>query len=140
MKKLKNSGFSLVEMLVAGAVLAVVILAVVSMVRKAQEIDSLNRHRRAAHSIIERTLESGTYQQINFNNLVNGTTTTPNIVIDPRSNLMGTLTVTVTLQIPGPTWSGIAVPQARVTVTVSWNELRANNQTTAETMSIEKWL
>jgi prepilin-type N-terminal cleavage/methylation domain-containing protein len=139
MKKPGNNGFSLVELLVAAAVFSLAIVSVVSMVRKAAELDMLNRHRRAAHSIIERTIESGTYQQANFNNLVAGPTTTtiPNVTIDADlpTPLKGTLTITV--NVSNPTWSGIAVPQARVTFSVQWTEY---GQTSPETMSIEKWI
>jgi Tfp pilus assembly protein PilV len=135
-----NSGFTLVEVLVAAAVTAIAIISTIAMVRKADELNGLERHRQTAHALINGMIETVTYQIVNYNNLTAGTTV-KSVVIDSRSGISGTLTITITDQNPG--WTGtnaIMIPYKKIRFDVQWNEVRANNQITSEPVSVEKWL
>ena len=131
MATLNNKGFSLVEMLVAAVVIALSLFATVAMVRKGQEMIALDQHRRTARGIIERTLESQTYQPENYAGLV--APANQNFTIDV--NIQGTLSVAVGAE--QPAINGTAAPYRAITATMTWTEL---GQATAETVSISKWI
>ncbi|MBN2036990.1 MAG: type II secretion system protein [Chitinispirillaceae bacterium] len=135
----KNRGFTLVEILVAAVVISLSLFATIAMVRKAQELTSLDRHRRAARAIIERTLETPTYTRDAYYGLAAGTQN-QNVLIDKRNNLQGTLTVTVGNEQNINGAMGIAIPHKRITMTVTWQERSAANTTTTESVNIEKWV
>jgi prepilin-type N-terminal cleavage/methylation domain-containing protein len=139
MKKPVSSGFTLIEIIVAAMVLSISIVATVSMVRKAQELSSLDEHRRKARGIIDGVLETTTYQRENYVNLATATTTQA-IMIDSSSNLAGTLVTKVGAQ---QTMSGawtLPINYRTVTFTVSWNELGASMKSFSDTVRIEKWV
>jgi prepilin-type N-terminal cleavage/methylation domain-containing protein len=133
-----NKGYSLVEVLVAAAIITLSLVAVVAFVRKGQEMITVQKHRAMARGIVQRTLESGQYQSENYKNLPAqpATPTTTNVVIDAETNpnIPGSLTVTVGDE--HPKVNNRATPYRAVTVTVTWTEPGGSN----ETVSVEKWL
>jgi type II secretory pathway pseudopilin PulG len=140
---IRNSkGFSLVETLVAAAVIALSVVAVVSMVRKGQEQMKLDQHRRTARGYLQRMLEDPKFYPENYNGLVTGITTT-SIIIDSAAGLNGTLKEQIrgegnitTGQVPGPP----NVPRRRITDTLFWSERAAGNNTYNDTITVEKWV
>jgi hypothetical protein len=132
-------GFSLVEVLIAGSIITLSLLSTVAFIRKGEELLAVDKHRRMARAIIERTLEGTQYQVDNYNNLV----TTPSppppataVVIDADAipNLLGSLAVSV-----GPEQTGVngqTAPYRAITAWVTWTEPGGGR----DTVSIEQWL
>lgn len=136
MTAFNHKGFSLVEILVAAAVISLSLFATVIMVRKGQEMINLDKHRRMARGIIERTLENDDYQPANYNGLTTITAPTPkDTVIDPGANIHGSLSVYVGAE--QPTINGAAIPYRIITAAITWAEV---GSTSNETVSISKWI
>ena len=136
MLPVNNKGFTLVEILVAGVVIALSLFATVAMVRKGQEMIALDKHRRMARGIIERTLEDSDYQPGDYNNLATITSPTPtDTIIDPKGNIHGSLTVAVGAE--QPLINGAAIPYRIITAAITWAELGSASN---ETVSISKWV
>jgi Tfp pilus assembly protein PilV len=134
-----EEGFSLVEALVAGGVMALSVVALVVFVRKGQEMLAIDKHRRMARGIIERTLENNQYQPENYNNLV-ATLATPlatDVVIDEdmEPDPQGLLTQSIGTE-QHRVYNTDTVPYREVTATVTWTEPGRIN----DTVSIVKWL
>ena len=127
-------GFSFVEIMVAAMVISVMIISVIAMVRKGSEWIPLNRHMRFARGIIASTMEKQAYQPENYNNCVAGTTTTTEI-LDPKTNLQGTFSLTITAEIAQV--NGVTVPHREITGVITWME--PGNPDT-QTVRIVKWL
>jgi hypothetical protein len=125
-------GFTLAELIVAGAIGSLAILVLVGVLRKGIEISETSQHRQRARAIIDSCLESPTYQCNNFVNIAAPPAAT-GVIIDPRSagaadDLTGALAITVT---PGVNTtpvisSGVAardnVAFKRIAMKVSWLE------------------
>jgi prepilin-type N-terminal cleavage/methylation domain-containing protein len=129
------SGFSFVEIMISAAIISIMLVAIVAMVRKGQEWIPLDRHMQFARGIISRTLEKEAYQPDNYNNIVSDTTVTETVILDPKTNLQGTFSITIspeTAQI-----SGVTVPHKEITAVISWSE--PGNPVT-QTVRIVKWV
>jgi prepilin-type N-terminal cleavage/methylation domain-containing protein len=138
MKPRNDQGFTLVEVLVASVVVAISIFSVIAFVRKGQDLLAIDKHRRMARGIIERTLENAKYQPENYNNLVSTSATSDVVLDEERSpNLHGSLTVAVGDSVTQV--NGINAPYRPIKATVTWKEpgRAAGND---ETVSITKWL
>ena len=86
MKKSTQHGFTLVEVLVAAAVIALSLFSVVAFVRKGQDQVTLDKHRRMARSIVERTIEDPVYDIVNYPNLTTTDVTRNNLdTIDTKT-------------------------------------------------------
>ena len=139
LKKGAFSGFSLVEVLVSAAVLSISFVSIVAFIRKGHEQIALDRHRRSARGIIDRTLESARFEPesyVHFDSAPAPETITE--AIDPKTGLTGTLTVTV-----GPeqqSMQGAAIPYRQITASMVWNEPSNPDVVSPETVSVEKWL
>jgi prepilin-type N-terminal cleavage/methylation domain-containing protein len=131
--KIGNKGFTLVELIVAALVVSVALFAILAMVRKGQEQIALDKHRREARGIIERTLETQQFQPESYNNLVTNTSPTA-VTIPIATNISGYLTVAISAEIPA---AGSVPPYRSITANVRWRELGSSVD---ETVSIVKWL
>jgi prepilin-type N-terminal cleavage/methylation domain-containing protein len=130
-----DRGFSLVEVLVAAAVITLSLVAVVAFVRKGQEMIAIQKHRAMARGIIERTLESGQYQSENYGALVTNTSPTKiDVVIQTTPNIGGGLWVAVGAEVTQV--NGVDAPHRIVTATVTWPEPGGGD----ETVTIAKWV
>jgi prepilin-type N-terminal cleavage/methylation domain-containing protein len=125
-------GFSLVEVLVAAAIISLSMFAIVGMVRKSQELNSVDQQRRVAKFIVAKNLESVMFQQISFPNLqaIQGTTISENIKMDSLSGqaLYGDLETYI-----NPTDSirgngGVFIPYIDVESSVSWKVFPENTE------------
>jgi prepilin-type N-terminal cleavage/methylation domain-containing protein len=136
MKQRNIRGFSLVEVLVASLVIALSVVAVVAFVRKGQEMLAIDKHRRMARGIVERTLENDQYQPEKYNNLVTATSTA-SVVIDEEMDpdLNGSLTQAVSAE-QRLIYGTDTIPYRTVTATVMWTERGGNS----DTVRIAKWL
>jgi prepilin-type N-terminal cleavage/methylation domain-containing protein len=136
MKNKTISGFTLVELIVAAIVLALAITSTVTMVRKGQEMIAIDKHRRMARGVIERTLESKDYQPEDYSNLTTITTPTPkDTIIDPKGDIHGNLTVTVGAE--QQTINGVVTPYRVITATITWTEPGSAGK---DTVRISKWV
>ncbi|MBN2189411.1 MAG: type II secretion system protein [Chitinispirillaceae bacterium] len=133
--KLRNDrGFTFVEVLVASLVTALSLISMVAFVRKGQEMLTVDKHRRMARGIIERTLENGQYQPENYKNLVSIPETDVVIDADMDPELQGSMTVAVGDSVTQV--NGINVPYRPVTATVAWTERDGRK----DTVRVAKWL
>ncbi|MBN1130855.1 MAG: prepilin-type N-terminal cleavage/methylation domain-containing protein [Chitinispirillaceae bacterium] len=128
----KNAkGFTLVELLVAAAVISLSLFATVAMVRKGQEVIALDKHYRTAHGIVQRTLENPRYQPENYANL----TAPANQSVPIDNTIQGTLSVVIGNE--QALINGTSLPHRVITATVTWRELNSNQN---ETVSTSKWI
>lgn len=136
-KTIKN-GFTLVEILVAAAILVIVIVAAITALRKGAELEVSDNHRRAARalatSVLERNFNYSQYYLVNA-----GTVVYPNDTIDLRNgtaplraDVVRSVVVLDTLR----NVSGKNIPVQKVTVTVKWQEPGSG----VDSILVEKWL
>jgi hypothetical protein len=136
------AGFTLAELIVAGAIGSLAILVLVGVLRKGIEMSETTQHRQRARAIIDSCLESPQFQCNNFTNIP--ASVSAGVIIDPRSagttdNLTGTLTIAVTPGVnttplsPGGNAARDNVSFKRIALAVSWNEEQGT-----ETVSLEK--
>jgi prepilin-type N-terminal cleavage/methylation domain-containing protein len=133
------SGFSLVEVLVSAAILSISFVSIVAFIRKGHEQIALDRHRRSARGIIERTLESARFQPESY--VLFDSAPAPEITIDaidPKTGLTGTVTVTVGRE--QQSMQGAAIPYRPISASVVWNEPSNPDVVSPETVRVEKWL
>jgi type II secretory pathway pseudopilin PulG len=113
LNKLGVKAFSLVETLVAAAIVGLAVLSVIAVVRKGQDQMAVDKHRRAARAIADTTLEGKRFLPSNYY-LIPAT-------IDPDSvTLDGTLKGGRSIVIKPEKHGGI--PAKRVTLTIQWLE------------------
>jgi Tfp pilus assembly protein PilV len=133
-KPRNDRGFTLVEVLIASLVIALSVIAVVAFVRKGQDMLAVDKHRRMARGIIERTLENAQYQPENYPNLASIPATDVVIDADMDPDLLGSLTVAVGDSVTQV--NGNYAPYRAVTATVTWTERGGKN----DTVRVAKWL
>jgi prepilin-type N-terminal cleavage/methylation domain-containing protein len=133
------SGFSLVEVLVSAVILSISLISIVAFVRKGHEQIALDRHRRAARGIVDRTLESARFQPESYIHF--DSAPAPEITretLDPVTGLAGTLTLTVGRE--QHSLQGAAIPCRQISASVVWNETSSADFVSPETVKVEKWL
>jgi len=121
-------GYTLVELLVSSAILAISIVSIVAMIRKGRELDSTDGHRRRVRAIIDSCFESDAYQPANYGALAGAANVS--VVVEPSgygraSNLTGSLSVTLTPAAAEDSVAangGIFVHFRQVTASVVWTE------------------
>jgi type II secretory pathway pseudopilin PulG len=140
MRNRTNEGFSLVETIVAAALIAVSLFIVAGFVRNSQKQISFDKHYRMAHSIMRNALETAQFQPENYSSLTTDCPTPgQSVPFDSGRTpvLTGTLKVCILDEVTTTaTNTGITVPYRKVVDTVSWIEPYAGPQT----VTGEKWL
>jgi prepilin-type N-terminal cleavage/methylation domain-containing protein len=131
-----NRGFSLVEVLMAASVITLSLVAVVTFVRKGQEMTNLQKHRAMARGFVQSQLENPPFQPEYYNTLssIPSLPTDSVVDIDAAMNLHGALTVSIGAEQADV--NGIASPYRPVTATVIWTEPGGDN----DTVTMTKWL
>ncbi|MBN1758179.1 MAG: type II secretion system protein [Chitinispirillaceae bacterium] len=134
-----TGGFSLVELLVAAAILGIAIFAIVGIVRKSRDIQVVDQHRQEArallNTIFEREYGAGKYQTVE--EITDDTST---VTIDPHTDgnpLTGVLHTTVIENTGFTTTDGTVVPIKMITLTLEWDGLYEGEK---ETVTMTKWI
>jgi hypothetical protein len=137
MRRPAKNGFSLVEALVAAALLSLSIIMIVAVIKNGRAIDINDLHRRQARAIINGVLGSPHYDYTNYVYLhANpGTKSDSTVTLDPRdgsSPLTGALKIQ-TIVVP----SGGTIPfdVVKIIITVTWQEPEF-----PDSIVIEKWV
>lgn len=89
MKRCNHRGYSLVELMVSATIIALLAIAVVSMVRKSNHLRSEDAHRRRARAIIDSCFESRSYHYSNYVDLSGDTLS---VIIDERESTVRKMT------------------------------------------------
>lgn len=136
-----SMGYTLVEVLTAAAILAVVIFAIIAVVRKGRELQVSDNHRRQARAIIRAKLEKEFYYR-DYNLIAAGTTTeVETLAVRDGGPVTATLTTTVSDSDTLNAANSTPIPTKQVTVKAVWNETGAEAGTTvADSIVITKWL
>lgn len=106
-------GFSLVETLVAAAVVCIAVVSVVAIVRKGQEQMYVEKHRRTARAIADTTLEGSRFCPANFSAI-------PTAIADDFPLLESNVPARRLYSIVSGTMAG--VDYKKITVKVRWTE------------------
>lgn len=133
---LQHAGHTLVEMAVAGGILMIALVSVFAMVRKGQELISIDKHFREARGAIVRTFENSLYQPENYSNISTGTTS-QDVLIDGKKSLHGTIAISIGSE--QPSINGVSLPFREIQASVSWTEM-AGTGTYTETVRVKKWI
>ncbi len=138
MKRCNHRGYSLVELMVSATIIALLAIAVVSMVRKSNHLRSEDAHRRRARAIIDSCFESRSYHYSNYVDLSGDTLS---VIIDEREKYSteddhrGTLIVTVSDEKKMSGSDGIVIPYKEVSMLVRWLEPEG-----PVIMNLTKWI
>lgn len=129
-----RQGFSIIELLVAATILSVTIVAVVSMVRKSQEIQLAEKHHQEVRAILNAQFEQ-LYGYKQFASIA-VKDTVKSVVIDNRNGSPLTGTLYVSIDSNGEMASGTLVPVKKVSLSVAWDE--AENE--RDSLILTKWV
>jgi len=138
-----KKGFSLIEVLVAAAIVGLSVFAVVAMVRKGQQQITLNQHRSEARGIVQRTLEAPRFAPENYGSLVTDNNPAPqDVVIDNRTGLHGFLTIQINAEqlLPAVAPLATGIPYRAIVVTVNWTENAGMADSAPESVEVRKRL
>jgi prepilin-type N-terminal cleavage/methylation domain-containing protein len=124
-----DRGFSLIEVLVAAAVVAVSLFSVVAFVRKGNDMASIDRDRRVAREIVDTTLEGQRFLPANYD-LIPGTITSNSVTLYNGLTATRSFTIDTTGVIAGVNYKTIAVK-------VQWLEPGASAN---DFVQIERWV
>jgi prepilin-type N-terminal cleavage/methylation domain-containing protein len=127
-------GYTLIEILVAATIIAIAIVAIISVIRKGLDIELNDMHRRSARAVICGKMESRMYSNTNYDNL-NAGTVTENDTLDTKPVVVGVLTTTITGPTLKVTNNGIDVSYKTISMWMRWAEKNFN-----DTLKIEKWV
>lgn len=135
-----RAGVTLVEALIGAAIVMLSLIAVVAFVCKGQEQVTVDKHRRVARAILERTIEDLQFDRENYPNLVTRDTTFA-ITIDTRTTppLAGAVRVAIgnELAMTGAGASAVVVPYRKILTIVVWTEF---GRSVLDTIRAEKWI
>jgi len=117
----RSSGFSLVEVMVSGVLVAFSAAAVISVVSSGARLQVTDNDRRQARTLIKSEFEEH-YDFRDYSTIVSNITQTEAVVIDERegNQLQGTLTRRVK-DTSVTTSSGTTLPAINVVITCAWN-------------------
>jgi hypothetical protein len=135
LNKLGVKAFSLVETLVAAAVIGVAAFAVIAVVRKGQEQMVVDKHRRTARAIVNTILEAPRFSPGNYLSILNTTTIPGSYIIDNKSNLQATSTFAITDNLYADAVSRI--PYKKIWVKLQWTEPVGG---AVDFVAMEKWV
>jgi Tfp pilus assembly protein PilV len=128
LNKLGVKAFSLVEVLVAAAVVGVAVFSVIAVVRKGQEQMAVDMHRRTARAIVDTLLEAPRYNPGNYFS-INDTTITGSFSLD--NNLQANDTIKITSQ------TDYEVPYKKIRVKLRWVEPAGG---AVDSVAMERWI
>jgi prepilin-type N-terminal cleavage/methylation domain-containing protein len=134
-----NRGFSIIEVLVATAVLSISLIAVVAIIRTGTDIQVSVQHRQAARLILTSRLEerygAGTFNMIAA---TDGDEKKYDILIDQRGEnpLTGTLLTNIRDSTITPASGYASIPLRRVTLSLVWEETPNDS----DRLSITRWV
>jgi hypothetical protein len=121
----KMKGYSLVEVLVAGLLTALIVISVIACIRTGLAIDVNDLHRRQARGLINDSLEAHRYQP---DNILQKGIFSSTVTIDPANNLTGNMTIAVdSIVVAGSTLTVIRM-------SIAWKETDFN-----DSLSVERW-
>lgn len=106
-------GFTLVETLVAAAVVSIAVVSVIAIVRKGQEQIWIDKHRRVARAIVDKTLEDVRFYPSNYNSI-------PASIGDDFPKIDTNINARRMIKITTGTLAGVTFK--RVNVKVRWTE------------------
>lgn len=140
MNKLNAKAFSLVETLVAAAVMSLSVVAIIAMIRSGETQVQLNRHRRTARGIVEHLYESPLYSSPHlYNGLVTGSVgPTPADTTIKGTSYTRAINIDATETVA--TYSGVTVKYRNAVFTISWTENAGATDSHAESVSVTKLL
>jgi len=117
---------------VASFILALAAIAMVSLIRTAREIDLADRHRRTARTFILSRMEEERYSEGGYKQLDPGGTASvlvdPNVVLDTKNNLTGTLTITVNPVATDASTGGTLVDFIQIEMKMDWTEVLGHSE------------
>jgi prepilin-type N-terminal cleavage/methylation domain-containing protein len=139
-RSVRQDGYSLIELVVAVTLFALVFAAVSLGIGRALELNRSNRNRSAAAYLAARQLEAVRAQP--FQDVALGRTTCPYTTASCDLPSPYTVVQEVAWASPGstttscdvPTASGAALAYKRVTVTVTWDDMRSVAPVTSQTL------
>lgn len=123
MNKLGSKAFSLVETLVAAAVVGVAVFSVISLVRKGQEQTWIEKHRRVARAICDSTLEGTRFSPARFDSI-------PLAIADDFPQIASNITASRLYTITPDTIAG--VPYKKINVNVRWTDPAVSGKDSVE--------
>jgi hypothetical protein len=128
-KKLNATGFSLVETLVAAAIVCFAIISVLAFVLKGSQLASVEKHRREAREIVDTTLEGLRFLPEHYDSI-------PATIASDNVTLASGLTVTRSITIGAGTIV-TGVDYKTIDVRVKWQEPGA---TVYDSVQIVRWV
>ena len=126
--RINTKGFSLVEILVAAAVVCLAVFAVVAVVRKGQEQMWVEKHRRVARAMIDTILEAPKYSPGNYASILKDTTS-DSVALD--TYLKAGRRVAIDSQ------NDSGVVYRRIRASLRWREPGAG---ASDSVAMEKWV
>ena len=130
-----NRGFSIIEVLISAAILAVAVIAIITIVRKGRDLQMADKHRQEARAILNARFEN-IYANGRYGSIQPGISV-DTVIIDERPEgvpLTGVLTSTVVQVNVGV--SGTQIPTRQVTLSLFWNDFEIES----DTITMVKWL
>jgi Tfp pilus assembly protein PilV len=128
---MKNGGFSIVEVLVAGAILGIATIAVAAMIQKSGDLHAAGNRRVAAKTFLSSKFET-IYRSDAYNRLAQHTSDTSVSFIDPMNGApySGDFHTTITLR------NVNQVPYYRVALALAWDNADGTRDSIALTMRV----
>jgi len=134
----QNAGFTLIEVLVAGLVMLLMVLATTALMRHGQQVAALDHQRNLARHAMVTELEKSQYDHARFDSL-QASNSTYSFTLDNRDtpetsdDLQGTLRIQV--DSANILVNSHTIPRKRVSATTYWNSLDGS-----DTLSMEIWI
>jgi len=137
MKRMRQAGYSLVEVLAAAMVLALVVMAVAATVRKGRELEVSDAHRRLARALVSAVLERD-YDDRDYALITAARSRVYTMTLDARGGapLNAVVTELVDETPTAVTGDGDVIPLKVVTVKATWTEPDG----VADSVEASRWL